>query len=91
MFQEKIEDVNSETHDNRTNLGTTLTSSDEYLKDKLTPAMMHIEDELFESVSKRAWTDLILQLIKVSFLTLNVYFECKFNHLRKQNLCYTLY
>jgi len=25
-----------------------------------------IEDELFESVSKRAWTDLLLQLFKVS-------------------------
>nr|XP_039264663.1 cilia- and flagella-associated protein 47-like isoform X2 [Styela clava] len=38
-------------------------------KQKLTPSMLHIEEELFESVSKRAWTDLLLQLIKVLVLS----------------------
>lgn len=38
-------------------------------KEKLTQTMLHIEEELFESVSKRAWTDLLLQLIKVCYHT----------------------
>ena len=33
---------------------------------------LDIEDDLFESVSKRAWTDLLLQLYKVQFITLRV-------------------
>ncbi|XP_078495986.1 cilia- and flagella-associated protein 47 isoform X1 [Ciona intestinalis] len=40
------------------------------LDEKITLASnIHIEEELFESVSKRAWTDLLLQLFKVLVLS----------------------
>ena len=50
----------------------------------LTTEEQEIEDQLFEAVSKRAWTDVLLQILKVSSLTVLTTcphsYRCRLSH-----------